>query len=343
MNAIVRSFFIVCGIPTLTAALYFGVFASDIYVSEARFSIRSSSSSGGSSSGDYVQSQDMLSKIEERMDLRSHYASSKNDVLARLNKKATSEELLEYTTKHIKLLQDSSSDVLTLRVHAFDPKFSMDLASLVIELSEELVNRLSNRIEADALSTAQSEVERLGGKWRKASETLRKFRNENQSLSPTSESSSLMGMVSGIEQKLLEVRTELSEKGAFMRSAAPEMVNLRNREIALNQQLKLEKGRVSGEGDGDNMSSLIDEYQPLVLEQELVQQQYASALNSLEVARLEAQRKKQYLVTFIQPSLPDEAIEPRRLYQVLTVFFSAFIAYLIGGLMWSALRDHMRI
>lgn len=364
MNALLRSFFIVCGIPTLIAGVYFGAIASDIYVSEARFSIRSANSGGGGGGGlaellvspivssagqdvmvvaDYVQSQDMLQKIQQSLALRSHYSDESNDFLARLDENATSEELLEYFNNQVQLLHETSSDVLTLKVHAFDPVFAQDLANLIITLSEDLVNRMSNRMEADALSVAQREVERTSEKLLLASNKIRSFRNLNQSLNPAAESEAYVGLVSGIEQKLLEVRTALSEKGAYMRSSAPEMVSLLNREKALKHQLQIEKSRVSGDTEGAELSGLIDTYQPLVLDQELAQQQYASALTSLEVARLEAQRKKQYLITFIQPSLPDEAIEPRRIYQILTVFMSAFLAFLIGGLMWSALRDHMRL
>ncbi len=363
MNAILRSFLIVCGIPTLIASLYFGAIASDVYVSEARFSIRSANSGGGgggladflvspimSSGGqdvmvvaDYVKSQDMLLSIQHSLALRSHYSNKSNDFLARLDENATNEELLDYYSDRVQLLHDTASDVITLKVHAFDAQFSQDLANLIIRLSEDLVNRMSNRIEADALSVAKKEVERTSEKLRVASNNIRGFRNDNQSLNPAAESEAYVGLVSGMEQKILEVRTELSEKGAYMRRNAPEMVSLLNKENALKRQLKIEKGRVSGNKNGAELSGLIDAYQPLVLDQELAQQQYASALTSLEVARLEAQRKKQYLITFIEPSLPDEAVEPRRFYQVLTVFISAFIAYLIGGLMWSALRDHLRL
>ena len=89
------------------------------------------------------------------------------------------------------------------------------------------------------------------------------------------------------------------------------------------------------------MGGLIEAYQPLILNQELAAQQYASALSSLELARIEAQRQKQYLVTFIQPSLPDEAIEPHRLNRIITVMVFSFLAYLLFGLMWSALKDHI--
>ena len=362
MNAILRSFLIVCGTPTLVAAIYYGLFASDVYVSESRFAIRSSGS-GASSSGlaailsspivssgsqdsmvvtDYVKSQDMLNQVQNALDIRTHYSDERHDFLSRLEQEATSEELLEYFDRRVELIRDSSSDVITLKVHAYSPEFAQSLAKVIIEQSENLVNRMSSRMEQDALSVARGEVDRLADKLKLASDQLMAFRNENQSLNPAAESSTLVELVAVIEGKLVEARTELSEKLAFMREGSSEIVSLRNRIKALDRQLSLEKGRVSGKTGGTELSGLIDTYQPLVLDQEIAQQQYTSALTSMELARLEAQRKKQYLVPFILPNLPDEAIEPRRFMSVVTVFSGALIIYLIGGLFWSALRDHMR-
>ncbi len=363
MNAILKSFLIICGIPTLVASIYFGAIASDVYVSEARFAIRTSKS-GGTGSGlaaflsspmigsggqesvivtDYVMSQDMLSRIEKSMDLRKHYSDPERDVLSRLKVDATDEELLEYYQKNVELLHDTGSDVITLKVHAYDAMFSQKLALLIIEQSEDLVNRMSNRIESDGLSMATKEVDRLAARLRVASDTITKFRNDNNSLDPAEESAFVMGIVSSIEARLSETRTMLSEKLAYMKPTAPEIITLKNRLNALNRQLGIERGKVAGEETGVRLSGLIDVYQPLALEKEMTQQQYASALTSLEMARLEAQRKKQYLIAFILPNLPDEALEPRRFYEVLTVLFSSLIIYLICGLMWSALRDHIRV
>ncbi len=363
MNAILKSFLIICGIPTLVASIYFGAIASDVYVSEARFAIRSSKSSGAGTglaaflsspmigSGgqesvivtDYVMSQDMLSRIQENIDLRKHYSDPERDILSRLKVDATEEELLEYFQKHVELLHDTGSDVITLKVHAYEAKFSQELALMIIEQSEVLVNRMSNRIEADGLSMAQKEVDRLASRLRLASDNITRFRNKNNSLDPAEESAFVMGLVSSIEARLSETRTMLSEKLAYMKPTAPEIITLENRLNALNRQLSLERGRVGGEESDIRLTGLIDVYQPLALEKEMAQQQYASALTSLELARLETQRKKQYLIAFILPNLPDEALEPRRFFEVLTVLFSSLIIYLICGLMWSALRDHIRV
>ncbi len=360
MNAMLRSLMVVVGIPTLVATIYFGLFASDIYVSESRFAIRSAKA-GASVTGlaailsspmvggggqdtsvvaDYTHSQDMLQRVLERLDIAKHYSGSDVDLLARLDKDATQEELLNYFKEHVLLQRDSASDVLTLKVRAFDPKVAQELAELVIELNESLVNTLSSRIEEDALQTARDEVARASAKVHEASAQMTAFQNDNASLNPAAESSAILGLVTGIETKLVEARAELSEKRAYMRDNSPEVVSIKNRINALSRQLRLEKGRVVG-GEGQQMNNLIESFQPLVLDQEMAQQQYASALTSLEVARIEAQRKKQYLITFIQPNLPDQALEPKRFTEVLTVLLFSFLLYLIGGLMWSALKDHI--
>jgi capsular polysaccharide transport system permease protein len=212
---------------------------------------------------------------------------------------------------------------------------------LVIDLSEDLVNKMSDRIEEDALQSARDEVEIAAAKVHKASLSVSAFRDNNASLNPAAESSALLRIVSGIETKLIESRAQLGEKMAYMREGSPEIVSLKNRINALSRQLGIEKGRLSSSDEGKGMGDLIEDYQPLMLDQELARQQYASALGSMELARLETLRKKQYLVTFVQPSLPDDAIEPRRFNRILTVMVFSFLVYLLIGLLWSALKDHI--
>ena len=360
MKSVLRSLAIVVGLPTLLAAIYFGLFASDIYVSESRFAIRSATSGGGggglaailaspiANSGDqdtmvvadYVHSHDMLERITESVDLRAHYADPELDRLARLDAGATQEQLLTYFEKRVQLVHDSQSGVLTLTVQAFDPGVAQGLATRVIELSERLVNDLSTRIEADTLATAGAEVDRGAERVAETGAALTRFRRQNTLLNPTAESSALLGVVTGIETRLIEARALLGEKRGYLREDSSELIGLNNRIRALERQASIERGRLVGSGD-DQMSGLLESYQPLEQRHQLAQQRYAAALGSLENARLEAQRQKQYLVTFIPPSLPDEAVEPHRLYGVLTVAVFALLIHLIGGLMWSALRDHI--
>ena len=352
---------IVVGGPTLLAIAYFGFIASDIYVSESRIAIKSASS-GGTASGlealvsvpmmssvsndvlvviDYVESQDMMLKVQEKLDIKAHYSDKSIDAVSRLPEDATLEQTLEYFQKHVRMLRDSSSDVITLTTRAYNPEMAQKIAQLVIELSEQLVNTLSIRMEEDALTTARDEVKLAEEKVKAASTSVTQFRRSSSSLDPALESSALLGIVSGLETRLIETRALLGEKRAFMRENSPEVVSLKNKINAISKQMNIEKGRLSGGENEFEMGGLIEAYQPLILDQELASQQYASALSSLELARIEAQRQKQYLVTFIKPSMPDEAIEPRRINRILTVVIFSFLAYVLFGLMWSALKDHI--
>ncbi|MBX2838410.1 MAG: hypothetical protein KTR35_16250 [Gammaproteobacteria bacterium] len=360
MNAILRSFLTIVGIPTLLATIYYGFVASDIYVSEARFAVRSAkgasavsgisallSSTGIPSSGqdslvvmNYSNSLDMFNEVQAKVPFKEHFSNDDIDVLARLDPEASNREMLEYFGRQVELHRDTLSDVITLKARAFDPQFAQQLASLVIELNENLVNRLSTRIEEDALSSARIAIEEAEARLRKASHSITQFRNQHDSLSPAAESSALLSRVAGIEAQLSETRAQLIEKGAYMRNTSPDIVSLKNRVNALERQLALEKSTAMG-GANAPLSNLLEDYQPLVLEEQIAQEHYTATLTTLEVARQDAARKKQYLLTFVQPSLPNSAEEPRRFQKILTVAVFSFLVYLISGLLWSALKDHM--
>ncbi len=344
----------------MIAIIYYSVFASDMYVSEAKFAIRSSKPGvslsgmaalfGGSDSTGagqdsvvvekYIHSYDMLEALDKKYSLFDQYSDEHIDIVARLDNEATKEDFLDYIKDKIEISRDEASNIISLRVRAFTAKLAKALALEIIALSENVVNRLSARIEEDTLVIAREEVDRAAQKAREASERITTFRGDNSSVDPSAETSAVLAIVSSIEAKLTDSRAQLSEKRAYMRETSPEIRAIINRIKALNEQLAVERKRLAGT-QGNSMSGLIQQYQPLILEQELMREQYSSALASLEAARLEAQRKKQYLITFVLPTLPDEAIEPRRLMSILNVMMFAFLFYSVGGLMWSALKDHI--
>lgn len=360
MNAILKSLLTVVGIPTLLAAVYYGAFASDIYVSEAKFAVRAvkgattsngisailsgtAPTSGGQDSlvvMEYAQSHDMLSGVQQEVDILKHYSSDDIDVLSRLDEDSSDTEKLNYFLDHVILHRDSLSDVITLKVKAFDPEMAQRIAQRAITLNEEVINTLSNRMEEDAMTSARREVANAEVRLRNAAQAMAAFKSDHDSFSPQEESSALFSRVAGIESAITESRAALTEKRAYMRDSAPEVVSLKNRINALERQLRIEKGRATGNGE-QALGGLMTEYQPLVLEEEMARQQFAATLSTLEIARLDTLKKKQYLVTFVPPSLPNEPSEPRRLQQVIIVMVYSFLAYLIFGLLWAALKEHI--
>lgn len=360
MKAILKTLGTVVGIPTLFAILYYGFIASDMYVSEAKVAVRSAKSglstngltallaspvlsSGGQDSlvvMEYANSLDIVDELSSQLDFIDHYSNKEYDFLSRLKSDATRDDVLQYYKDQVNIQRDIVSDVLTIKVRAFSPEMAQKITSLIIDLNEELVNTLSNRMEKDAVESARSEVDRAVQNLRRAAQDINSFQSANDSISPADESVALFGRLSAIESRISETRATLSETMAFMREDSADVVVLKNRIMALERQLNLEKGRVTGDSTSD-LGSLVESFQPLVLEQEIAQQGYAASLASFEAARIEAQRKKQYLIRFVEPSFPDAASEPRRLIKIITVLVYSFLVYLIFGLLWSALKDHM--
>ena len=107
-------------IPTALAVLYFGLFASDVYVSESRFVVRSpdkpsasglgvilKSAAGFSSAGDeiyaadeYIQSRDALRALNRNQAVTRAYGSSRVSLFDRFNPLGTDgsfEDLYDYS------------------------------------------------------------------------------------------------------------------------------------------------------------------------------------------------------------------------------------------------------
>ena len=63
-------------------------------------------------------------------------------------------------------------------------------------------------------------------------------------------------------------------------------------------------------------------------------------MTSLEQARNEAQRKQLYLERIVQPSLPDVAVEPRRLRGVAATFLLGLVAWGILSMLIAGVREH---
>ena len=284
----------------------------------------------------------MLDKLNSKLDLRKHYTSHNIDYISRMANDASSEDFLEYYDDMIHIDIDSSSNITTLTVKAFNPQLSQEMAKTIMKESEDLVNKLSDRIIDDTLRFARNEVDKAEERVKSASNALTEFRTKTQSIDPDKETGAALGIIAGLESKLVDTRAQLSETLGFMQKDSPQVKVLQDKVRALERQVRDERERMTTKG-GRDYTQLIDQYQPLILEQELAKQRYSTALTSLVAARAEAQHKQRYLLSFVQPQIPDEAELPERFKSTVIIFFELCLLYGIGGLVWAAIKDHMRL
>jgi capsule polysaccharide export protein KpsE/RkpR len=163
-----RAAFVVC----LLAAGYWGVVASDRYVSEAHILVPRSEASSASSmdistmmaSGgsmakadqmllrDRLLSVDMLNRLESALGLRAHFSDRKRDILSRMWSEDLSLEWFHYHyLSRISVEYDDYAGVLVIRAEAYDPKMAHAITSLLVEEGELYAELLDMKARRDAL------------------------------------------------------------------------------------------------------------------------------------------------------------------------------------------------
>ncbi|WP_142848150.1 hypothetical protein [Telmatospirillum sp. J64-1] len=255
-------------LPTFLSSLYYGMVASDVYVSESRLVVHREDSVAGAGSifgslvratgltgiryqdvvKDFVGSRNFLLQLDRELGLARHYSGENVDFLSRLSPGADEEDFLRYLRRKIRLHVEPGSEVMVLQVRAFDPAVAQTISQRIVDEAETLVNEMSRRPIESRLSYAKQEVEDA-----------------------------------------------------------------------------LEAVRASSQ----------------ILERQLAQDRYISALRTLEEVEATAMRQQVYLLAFVPPTDLHEAQEPNRARAVLTTFVLASLATSILALAGLALRDQL--
>lgn len=347
-------------VPTFLSLIYFGLWASPMYIAEARFAVRGADNGiidtgglasmllpAGSAIGtdvnivtEYIQSPDIMEAVDKELHIFDHFASHDYDIISRLESDATRDERLSYWQWAVKPSLDPETGIVALSVKAYEPEMAKRLAEAVLAKSEALVNAMSRRAQDDAITLAMREVKTAEGRVSKAQEAMRSFRDRSGMLDPTSTAGGLQGIVSELESEVVKTKAQIAEASTYMSKDAPALVGLRARLAAVEKQLAAEKLRLAGEAKSGSMTSIAGEYEDLQIESDFARQQLVSAMASLEAARVKAEAQSRYVVAFQVPVLPDESLYPRPFLFTLFVFVGALVIVGICSLIIAAVREH---
>lgn len=347
-------------LPSALAVLYFGLIASDQYVSEARYIVRSVNNTHMSVLGnllqtaglsaaqddaysvhDYILSRDIVRKLSARHDLKGVLSRPEGDFLTRfppLIGGDSFEQLYWVYGNFVEVTVDDTSGISTLEVHAYRPEDARNIANAILAYSEDLVNQMNARSRHDAVAVAQREVDAAEQRVEQTETALTAYRVHNRVLDPVKQSGAVLELAAKLSADLAASQAQLSE---LERSApnSPLIEPLKRHIAAVGGQIGVENNKVVGDNNGAVLT--LSQYEQLMLAREFAGKNLASALASLESARLDAQRKQIYIDRIVQPNLPDYAVYPRRLISILEVVISALLIYGIGWLVSASVREHV--
>ncbi|QUS58863.1 lipopolysaccharide biosynthesis protein [Pseudovibrio brasiliensis] len=362
-------------VPGALGSTYFLFIASDRYSSTVGFSVRGmdGTTAGGDFLGaltglasvgttttdsfilmDYLRGREVVERLSSDEDIITHFSDSDIDFIYRLDDKLPIEELVGYWQGMISTSFDNTSSIIEVEVQAFTPEMTERIATRVLSYGAELVNTLSQNARRDAVKFAEEEVRRAELRLKIIRMRMKDFRSAESSIDPTRNAEVQIELIAGLEKQLLDTRSRLATLVGTIDESSPTIRQLRKQEEVLIKQILNKKDEISGrnltssqEPSGatdrlSSLSSLLANYEELVVEQEFAQQAYTAALAGLERSRAEADRQQRYLAVFNPPSKPEDAIYPRRVINSLILLVALFAMWALATVITYSIRDHLK-
>jgi len=347
-------------IACLVTIVYWSLVASDRYVSEATLIIQRTDLNesksldvgvllGGSSTvnrpeqlllRNYMLSRDMLSKLDAKLHLRAHYSDARRDPLSRLWSKDTSQErFYDYYLSRVTVDYDEYSGVLVVRAQAFDPRMAQAITRMLVAEGETAMNDMAHALAQDQVNFIQKQVGDLAARYAATRQAVLHYQNTHGMLAPDELAAHLNGAIDALQAKRTELQTRRTAELAYLAPQAPGIVELDSQIAAVDAQISAERARLAAP-TGSTLNSKVEEYQRLQLEAGFAQDVYKTALTALERGRVEATRDLKKVTLLESPTLPEQPVQPRRLYNITVFILMTLLLAGIAHLLAAIIRDH---
>ena len=352
-------FLLSVALPTVLAVIYFGLITSDVYISESRFVVRSPkqqtptgigallqgagfsrSQDDTNSVHDYILSRDALQKLNDKLKLDKSFSDSKIDLFSRFASFGVDENfegLHKYYLKHVAIDTDTTSAISVLKVKVYNAEDAYRINTMLLDMSESLINQLNERGRQDMIRFATSEVDTAEKKAKAAALSLSGYRNDKAVFDPERQSAIQLQLVSKIQDELIATKTQLDQVRTFTPDN-PQIPSLQKRASSLQAEMDSQMAKVAG--GSTSLTNKAAQYERLALDRTFADKQLGAALSSLEQARNDAQRKQLYLERIVQPNKPDVAVEPRRMRAIFATFVLGLISWGILTILVAGVREH---
>ncbi|MDP1667533.1 hypothetical protein [Phaeovulum sp.] len=356
-------------LPVAIAGYYFAYVAADRYAVEVKFAIRSPGGlptpdllgmvTGATTAGstqadsymvvDFIKSRQFLDALSKRLDLKATYATDRADFLMRMPADATREQQVKYLRRMLSAYYDSTSQIITVEAQAFSPEDAQAMTEAVIAATSELINMVSERARQDTVRLAEAELARAEAALKAQRAAIALFRETEQQIDPTSTVAAQENVLAQLQGQLSRTLTEMSSLREFLAEDAPSVRVLRSQIDSIERQIIAERAQLGAGGatangtasPGLSLNSALAQYEELIVDLEFRQRTYLSALASLELARVEADRQQRYVAAFVLPSFPEEAIYPQVKSSLALIAVVAFLIWGVTTMFIQIVREHL--
>lgn len=359
----IGSFLLFFIVPVVLSGIYYFAVAADQYVSEARFAIRSGEENGleglasvasvlnvGQSSNgqiiaEYAKSPAIIEELEKSVDLRRIFNPGTWDIYAEAPADMKTEAFVKYWNNQVSMKVDRTSGLVTLRVRTFSPADSLNIAQNILKVSERQVNELTRSTEANSLKEALRELNYTKQRLEAAVSAMRDARVAAGVLDIDLAANTYSDVLMKLYTELSGVETQINSLRENRASNAPQLVVLDAKARSLRDQIAVFAQKMAGGGMNSlgqtNLAEQAGELANKQMELSIAQNEYKLSVANYEGLRLNNERQRAYILTYVQPSLAQDSVYPNRgvMFAVIAVVCFLFWA-IVAGLAVSV-RDHM--
>lgn len=286
----------------------------------------------------YIQSEEAFRQIDKEVNFRKSMSNGNIDLFHRLSRNADFLTSYHYYLEHVHVYYDDFQGQILLSTYAFTPQMALAIATALTHASENLVNRFNAQAAKDYLAVAQQQVDEKKAEWNHASEALMNFRLANGVIDPGVSSASYTSVIMSLIGQAASLRAQISaitKRDGNNAQVGP----LRNQLDALEQEIDRQQTRLTGHNDA--LARTMAGYSTLTTTQSIAQQEYVTALSTLNAELFAVKRQMLYLVDIVPPRLPDDAEYPRRWKDLAIIFVLSICAWLSVRIVVAALKDHL--
>lgn len=358
---LVLSFMWLVILPTVVTFTYLVTFASNQYASTLGFSVRAEDTKsavdilgglGGLSTGsssdtdilfEYIQSQQMVEKVDSYLDLRKIYSQPESDFVFRYDPDGTIEDLLKYWNKMVQIFYDAGNGMIEIRVKAFTANDAQNIGNAIINESTLVINELTEIARLDTTKYALDELEKAQGALRDVRQELTRFRTLNNIIDPNMEIGVQTGLLNALQQQYSDALIELDLLRETTREADPRVAQAKRKIEVIEERISDERRKFGASGglttNGQNLTDLVTEFERLSVDLTFAEEAYLAARSSYEAKLADAERQSRYLAPHIRPTLAESPQFPRRYLTTGMVFVLCLLGWSVLSLIYYSVKD----
>jgi len=351
-------------VPMLIGTLYYSFFALDRYESQASVVVREPGSAGGGGAGAvaglamlmgganptsreetlflqaYITSNDMMNVLERELDWSTHFKGNLRDPLFWLADDATQEERLKFYQRVVTATFDETNGLLNLSVQGFEPAFAQQALDLIVKTSQNFVNELSREMAREQLRFSQGELALARRTYEEKRQVMIDFQRSSNVLDLEASATARATLINELESELVKARAQLSALIAELSPTSPQVLQRRNFINSLEQEIEIERSRLTSSQTESGLNVLASEYRELMIDAAIAEEAYKFAVAAVENARIETTKQLRALLVIVQPNLPDEPTYPKRLYNLVALLLGLLMLYGIFRFVAATINDH---